>query len=265
MRPWRHVRSSLFTNSSKGCCCETHRSGIHCDESPTSLHPPSATRLSSLLSSHHISAEKWDSPCHEDWWSPLTSATEALGSKIASEPFCLSSFEASHILCSSAVDFEHAPVPVLIGRHISRATWGGDRSLQVCSKYAQRAYPKGKLNSTVVIDLLSSLGLYTIGLGACDGNFLHVGWLWSHCSGEFQSSYTCKYDNVVDVSGLNIHLMYASGHSKLSIILYYEFIEWNQMIILQSAQQSITCQSKAHSVISNQLHLLNYLILTLET
>lgn len=43
----------------------------------------------------------------------------------------------------------------------------GDRFLQVCSNYTQRAYPKGKLNSTAVIDLLSSLELYIIGLGAC--------------------------------------------------------------------------------------------------
>lgn len=79
--------------------------------------------LPAVESSHFYG--KWDSLCHEDWWSPLTSATEALSSKIASGPFCLCSLKAFHILCLSAVDFEHAPVPVLIGRRIIWASWGG--------------------------------------------------------------------------------------------------------------------------------------------
>lgn len=108
--PWRRVRSSLFTGSSRwGCCCERHRKVWRTEKeesaewktlqrfsilwSPTS---PCTRRLtsplSSLLSSHHISRGKWDSLCHEDGWSPLTSATEALASKIATGPFCLCSF-----------------------------------------------------------------------------------------------------------------------------------------------------------------------------
>lgn len=75
--PWCHVRSSLFTSSPQGCFGERHiqwdrkrrteeerekvLSAKHCDSflivSPTSPLPPSTSLLSSLLSSHHISAE----------------------------------------------------------------------------------------------------------------------------------------------------------------------------------------------------------------
>lgn len=122
-KSWRHVRSSLFTRSSG----ERHRkwdgetdskvktlSGIHCDSSPSlwasRFLAPTVyiTAVLLIVESSHF-RRKWDLPCHEDWWSPLTSATEALAcSKIATKPFCLCSLKASHILCLSAVDFEHA-------------------------------------------------------------------------------------------------------------------------------------------------------------
>ena len=139
--PRRRVRSSLFTGSSRGlCCCERHRkvwrtekgkalSGKHCDAflyceaplppAPAARHrrcPPYCRVITFPAENEIRCATKTDDP-------PLTSATEALASKIATGPFCLVLFmKASHIFCLSAVDFQHAPVPVSIVRHISRAT-----------------------------------------------------------------------------------------------------------------------------------------------
>lgn len=137
--PWRHARSSLFTNSSG----ERHRkwdretdrkvktlSGIHCDSflivGPTFPAPTVyITAVLPIVESSHF-RRKWDSLCHKDWWSPLTSATEALSPfQNSNQAFLSLLFEGLSYLMFKCCWLWTCPVRVLIGRRISWATWGG--------------------------------------------------------------------------------------------------------------------------------------------
>lgn len=138
--PWRHVRSSLFTNSSQGCCCERHTKwdketekgkrwveyiaipsllgALHpCSHRLHRCCPPCCRVITFLRKMRFAVPRRLMIPFNLSYWS-----TQFQNSNRA---FLSLLFEGLSYLMCKCCWLWTCPVRVLIGHRISWAAWGG--------------------------------------------------------------------------------------------------------------------------------------------